>query len=170
MTTEEKKELIAGLFKGANMEHAQINVILESGTRISYGDDQTTESNQTKSNQHANQLIIDYVGRLKPVVRKEYLDCYDKLWSGILELKEVKMQVYDVGKQRDTKFNRNLVAQIIHQMVGTIYVPNTNMVRMAQYLEPSKGSDHPVRQKLGEAPDKPIKKSVDEYLKQHNFG
>lgn len=170
MTIEEKKELIGGLFRGANMEHAQINVILEAGTTISYGNDQTTENNQTNSNQHANQLIMDYVGRLKPVVREEYLDVYDQLWMGILELKEVKTLVYDAGKQRDTKFNRNLVAQIIHQIADVVYLPTANPVKMAQYLEPSKGSDHPVRQKLGEAPDKPIKKSVDEYLKQHHFG
>ena len=170
MTTEEKMKLMARLLKGVNLEHAQIIVVLESGTSISYTGNQTAENNKTNTNKQVNQMIMDYVGRLKPVVRDEYQDCYDQLWSGILELKEVKMQVYNCGKQQDTKFNRNLVAQIIHQMVGTIFVPNTNTVKMAQYLEPSKGSDHPVRQKLGEAPEKQIKKSVDDYLKQHIFG
>ena len=170
MTTEEKMELMAGLLKGANLEHAQIIVVLESGTSISYDGNHTAETNKTNTNQQVNQMIMDYVGRLKPVVRNEYLDCYDKMWSGILELKEVKMQVYDRGKQRDTKFNRNLVAQIIHQMADTVYLPTANAVKMAQYLEPSKGSDHPVRQKLNETPEKQIKKSVDDYLKQHIFG
>ena len=102
--------------------------------------------------------------------RDSYIDCYDQLWTEILELKEVKMQVYDIGKQQDTKFNRNLVAQIIHQLAATVYLPNANTVKMAQYLEPSKGGDHPVRQKLGESPEKTIKKSVDEYLKKYNIG
>ena len=167
MTSEEKKALITGLLNGANLEHAQINLILEAGTTIIYGKDQTTEDKTTNYNPPAKEAIMDYVGRLKPVVREAYLDCYDQLWQGILELKEVRMQVYDCGKQKDTKFNRNLVAQIIHQMASTIYVPTANTVKMAQYLEPSKGSDHPVRQKLGEVPEKNIRKSVDDYLKQH---
>lgn len=170
MTIEEKKELLGILFRGANLEHAQINLILEAGTTISYGNNQNTETKATNNNHHAKEAIMDYVGRLKPVVREVYLDCYDKLWQEILELEEVKMQVYDCGKQKDTMFNRNLVAQIIHQMSSTIYVPTANTVKMAQYLEPSKGVDHPVRQKLGEVPEKNIRKSVDEYLKQHNFG
>lgn len=170
MTSEEKKALITGLLNGANLEHAQINLVLEAGTTIIYGNNQTTEDKTTNCNPSAKEAIMDYVGRLKPVVREAYLDCYDQLWQGILELKEVRMQVYDCGKQKDTKFNRNLVAQIIHQMASTIYVPTANTVKMAQYLEPSKGSDHPVRQKLGEVPEKNIRKSVDEYLKQHNFG
>ena len=167
MTTEEKKELMAELLKGANLEHAQINIILEEGTTISYGNAPTTENNKTNSTQQLNQMILDYVDRLKPVVRDEYQSCYDQLWTDILELKEVKTQVYDSGKQRDTKFNRNLVAQIIHQMADMVYLPTANPVKMAQYLEPSKGSDHPVRQKLGEAPEKQIKKSVDDYLKDY---
>ena len=113
--------------------------------------------------------IIDYVGRLKPMVRYDWLDRYDQLWLGILELKEVKTLVYNSGKQQGTKFNRNLVAQITHLMGNTIFV-STNTVKMANYLEPSKGSDHPVRQKLGEAPDKEVKKSVEEYMKQQILG
>ena len=170
MTSEEKRALVSGLLQGANLEHAQVILILEQGTTVTYSNHQPTENKSTINNPNAKEAIMDYVGRLKPVVREAYIECYDQLWQGILELKEVKMQVYDYGKQKDTKFNRNLVAQIIHQISGTIYLPSANTVKMAQYLEPSKGSDHPVRQKLGEIPDKPIKKSVDEYLKQHNFG
>lgn len=36
MTQEEKKELLAGLFQGANLEHAQINVVVESGAKVCY--------------------------------------------------------------------------------------------------------------------------------------
>ena len=44
-------------------------------------------------------------------------------------------------------------------------LPTANTVKMAEYLEPEKGIEHPVRQKLGESPEKPIKKAVDEYMK-----
>ena len=170
MTTEEKKALLSWILQGANLEHAQINLILAEGATISYSNNQTNDNKSTISNHQAKDAIMDYVGRLKPMVRDSYIDCYDQLWTEILELKEVKMQVYDIGKQQDTKFNRNLVAQIIHQLAATVYLPNANTVKMAQYLEPSKGGDHPVRQKLGESPEKTIKKSVDEYLKKYNIG
>ena len=170
MTRLEKKDLITGLLQGANLEHAQINLILEEGTTIGYSINQANDSKKPSNSHHTNDAIMDYVGRLKPMVRESYVDCYDQLWMGILELDEVKTHVYDSGKQQDTTFNRNLVAQIIHQMAATIFVPTANTVKMAQYLEPSKGGDHPVRQKLGESPEKKIKISVDKYLKQHILG
>ena len=161
MMTEEKMAFLSGILQGANLEHAQINLILAEGATISYSNNQTNDNKSTISNHQAKDAIMDYVGRLKPMVRDSYIDCYDQLWTEILELKEVKMQVYDIGKQHDTKFNRNLVAQIIHHLAATVYLPNANTVKMAQYLEPSKGGDHPVRQKLGESPEKTIKKSVE---------
>ena len=111
------------------------------------------------------EAIMEYVGRLKPVVKKQYLDQYDLIWEGILELSQVKAVIYNKGKQQDTTFNRNLLAQIIHQ-VEVLYLPSANTVQMATCLEPEKGIDHPVRQKLGEAPEKAIKKAVDDYLKE----
>ena len=111
--------------------------------------------------------IMEYVDRLKPIVREEWLPKYDEMWNGILELKEVKLQVYDKGKQQNTTFNRNLVAQIIHIISSKVFVPTANTVKMAECLEPGKGVAHPVRQQLGEVPEKVIKKSVEEYLKSY---
>ena len=36
MTEEEKAKLLQGLFQGANMQHAQVNVIVESGAKVVY--------------------------------------------------------------------------------------------------------------------------------------
>lgn len=166
MTTEQKLDFAAALLKGACLDRTQINIILESGTKISYNDHLTNECDKPQTNQHLKQMIMEYVGRLKPMVRKQYQQTYDQMWTDILDLKEVKLQVYNRGKQQDTSFNRNLVAQIMHMMGNVVYTSD-NTVLMANYLEPSKGKDHPVRQKLGEVPEKPIKKVVDEYIKQH---
>ena len=46
-------------------------------------------------------------------------------------------------------------------------VAMAGLVEMAERLEPGKGGAHSVRQKLGESPDKVIKKSVEEYLDTH---
>ena len=166
MSEERKSKLLKSFLNGANLDHAQIVVVLESGVTVSYNGNQTNEKNQLNTHQHASELIINYVDRLKPMVRNEYLDTYDKLWMGILELDEVKVQVFEKGKQQGTDFNRNLVAQIIHQLSAKIYLPTANTVNMAERLEPGKGANHSVRQKLGEVPDEVIKKSVERFLEK----
>ena len=165
MTKAEKVEFAQGMLKGAYFENAQIN-FPESGAFICFNNHQPpTEKSQQSTQHHSNEAIMEYVGRLKPIVRQEFLNTYDQLWSGILELKEVKLQVYDKGKQQDTTFNRNLVAQIIHQVSDWLYVPAANAVKMAEYLEPGRGAEHSVRQKLGESPDRVVKKAIELYLK-----
>jgi len=57
MTSEEKNELMMGLFKGANLEHAQINLILEEGATIIYSKDQTNDNKPVNINQ--NELPTD---------------------------------------------------------------------------------------------------------------
>jgi len=129
------------------------------------GEDEEEDEEDLSSYSLIKYAIINYVGKIKPLVKTEYLDCYDKMWSDILELKEVKMVVYNKGKQQDTCFNRNLIGQIIHQMIDVVFIKKTNTVLLAEYLEPEKGIDHPIRQKLGDPPANPIKKVVDAYLK-----
>lgn len=111
--------------------------------------------------------IMEYLWRLKPVVREQYLSVYGEIWNGILELNEVKVLIYNKGKQQDTTFNRNLLGQLIHQVGNRLYLPTANTVKMAEYLEPEKGQEHPIRQKLGESPEKNIKIAVEAYLKEH---
>ena len=86
---------------------------------------------------------------------------------GILDLSEVSKRVFNKGKQQDTTFNRNLVAQITHLMIEPMFVPSVKVAQMAEQLEPEKGVDHPVRKKLGESPDKKIKILVENYLSEN---
>lgn len=170
MTTELKQEFLSKLpeiLKGASI--GQLNMFIESGAKAVY-QEQHYHNDQKPVTPDANQkqgkeAIMDYLWRLKPVVKEQYISVYAEIWDGILELQEVKMQIYQKGKQQDTTFNRNLLAQLIHQVGDRIYLPTANTVKMAEYLEPEKGIEHPVRQKLGESPDKPIKKAVEEYMK-----
>ena len=153
-----------GLFEGGNFPNAQINILTGDGVHISY------KSRKEKKGEHepvSKDAIMEYVKRLMPVVRKEYQSVYSEMWLGILDVKEVKLQVYNKGKQQGTTFNRDFVAQIIHQLGSRIYMPEANAVVMAEHLEPEKGRDHPVRQKLGESPDKSIKKAIEAFLKDN---
>lgn len=155
---------LKGLFEGGNFPNAQINILTGDGIHISY------KSSEEKKGEHepvSKDAIMEYVKRLMPVVRKEYQSVYSEMWLGILDVKEVKLQVYNKGKQQGTTFNRDFVAQIIHQLGSRIYMPEANSVVMAEHLEPEKGRDHPVRQKLGESPDKSIKKAIEAFLKDN---
>jgi hypothetical protein len=69
--------------------------------------------------------------------------------------------IYNPGKQQGTTFNRDLVAQIAHLMGSRVYT-DTKAVQMAELLEPGKGKDHPVRQRLSENPDGNVKKAVEQ--------
>ena len=153
---------LKGLFEGGNFPNAQINILTGDGIHISY---KSSEEKKVEPEPASKDAIMEYVKRLMPVVREEYQSVYSEMWLGILDVKEVKLQVYNKGKQKGTTFNRDFVAQIIHQLGSRIYMPEANAVVMAEHLEPEKGKDHPVRQKLGESPDKSIKNAVEAFLK-----
>ena len=159
-----EEKMIGRMFEGATISNSVVVGVAQSGAQVYYMPNKQEENPQKTENLQGKEAIIDYLDRLKPMVKAEYKDRYDTLWEGVLELSQVKAVIYNKGKQQDTTFNRNLLAQIIHQL-GVLYVPTANTVQMAMQLEPEKGADHPVRQKLGEVPEKTIKRAVDEYIK-----
>ena len=112
------------------------------------------------------EAIMEYVERLRPLVAEAQQAGYSLLWTRVLELQEVRQLVYNRGRQQGTTFNRDLVAQIIHQMGTRVYLPSARAVQMAECLEPSKGRDHPVRQRLGENPPSAVKKAVERLLSE----
>jgi len=114
-----KAELLKGMFAGATFYKSVVAGVVEQGATLSYEkeDNHKQDSVDTTTGKKA---ILEYVDRLKPLISEEYQERYDELWMGILELKEVREEVYDKGKQQDTTFNRNLVAQIFHMMADKI--------------------------------------------------
>ena len=166
MTDETKSKMMEALAK-SGMSVGQF--VMENTGTITYNDNRGAEKQEKKdsgSQSGSKEAIMEYVGRLKPVVREQYRNEYDTIWEGILELTQVRTLIYNKGKQQDTTFNRNLVAQIIHQVSDWLYLPTANTVKMAEYLEPEKGIEHPVRQKLGESPEKDVKKAIEAYVKE----
>lgn len=95
--------------------------------------------------------IIDYVGNLKKYVAKDWKNRYETLWKDILELPDVEAEVYDPGKQKNTTFNRNLVAHIIYIMCKEGVIAEDNATTLTVALEGDK--DHPVRAQLRNYPD-----------------
>lgn len=168
MDENKKAEYAKGMFAGATFNNSVVVGIAESGSTISYESPQkkSREDGDDNLQKQGKEAIMEYVGRLRPVVKEQYQEKYDEIWEGILEISQVKAHIYNKGKQQDTTFNRNLLAQLIHQ-IEIIYLPSANNAQMTTFLEPERGADHPVRQKLGEVPDKDIKKAVEEYMKDY---
>ena len=92
-----------------------------------------------------------------------------KMWEDILDLPEVKSQVYDAGKQWGTNFNRDLVANILYHLrarkiYAVVYRDNYNGAKMAEYLEGDK--EHSVKHALRDEPAKEIREAIDKMLKE----
>ena len=163
MTDEMKLKMMETLAK-SGMSVGQF--VMENNGTMTYNDHRGAEERQKDEAcaPGSKEVIMEYVGRLRPVVREQYRDRYDEIWEGILDISQVKAVIYNKGKQQDTTFNRNLLAKIIHQVSWWLYESSANTVIMAEYLEPGKGIDHPVRQKLGESPNKDLKKALEQFV------
>lgn len=167
MNKEDKIDVLKAIAQSVNMDRTQFVLVLESGNTICYNNHEPKPEEKTHTSQHVNDVIMEYVGRLMPVVREDFADKYVMMWQEILANDMVKQVIYNKGKQQDTTFNRNLVAQIIHQISPKVYLSKVNSVVLAEYLEPQKGANHPVRQKLGEAPESVIKKEIEKCMEKY---
>ena len=121
-----------------------------------YGDRKKTAPAADESQKQLDILqrqteILDYVGNLKQYVAKDWKNRYEILWHNILSLPEVSALIYDPGKQKDTTFNRNLVANILYIMCNQGIISETNATTLTVALEHDK--DHPVRAQLRKDPD-----------------
>lgn len=104
--------------------------------------------------------IMQYVSNLKNFVAKEWQSRYDDLWRSILEDTEVACVIYEPGKQQNTTFNRNLVANIIYIMCKLDVIEETNVTKLTLALEGNKDSS--VRGQLAINPsDEVIKRRVE---------
>ena len=108
--------------------------------------------------------IMRYVGNLKPFVAKDWKNRYEATWHAILDLPAVAAVIYEPGKQKDTTFNRNLVANIIYVMCGRRIIIESNATKLTEALEGDK--DHSVRAQLRTEPtDAVLLNEVKELLK-----
>ena len=113
--------------------------------------------------------ILNYVSRVRPLLTEEAKSTFMKMWEDILDLPEVKSQVYDAGKQWGTNFNRDLVANILYHLrarkiYAVVYRDNYNGAKMAEYLEGDK--EHSVKHALRDEPAKEIREAIDKMLKE----
>ena len=94
--------------------------------------------------------ILEYVGRIKPFVADAWKERYNATWQSLLDLPAVAAVIYETGKQKDTSFNRNLVANLIYIMCDQGIITESNAAKLAEILEGDK--DHSVRAQLRKEP------------------
>lgn len=134
------------------------------------GDSRKAKPTADKDTSNADLLvrrgeIMQYVGNLKQYVAKEWKNRYESIWASILDIPEVSTVIFEPGKQKDTTFNRNLVANIIYIMCSIGVITETNATKLTEALEGNK--DHPVRAQLRTFPeDKIIRNKVERLLKE----
>ena len=167
MSEEKKTAYGQGMFTGCTFQDSVVVGIAGSGSTISY--ESQKQKAQEEKFEGMKQSVMDYVGRLMPVVTVGFREQYAKIWQDILEQDAVSRVIYEKGSQKGTLFNRNLVAQISHMMaVNGVIVKETTDVRMAELLEPEKGKNHSVRGALAVTPDdKLVKKAVNDVLERY---
>lgn len=158
-------------YNEVNIDHVE-NYVPNAATVINnyYGDSKKVKPTAEKETAEADLLvrrseIMQYVGNLKPYVGKEWKNRYESTWRAILDIPEVAAVIYEPGKQKDTTFNRNLVANIIYIMCSIGIITETNATTLTKALEDDK--DHPVRARLRAYPeDKTIRSKVERILKE----
>ena len=108
--------------------------------------------------EHLKTEIMTYVSRIKQYVANVWKNRYETTWRSVLDIPEVKSIVFSPGKQKDTLFNRNLVANIIYIMCNAGFYTETNATALTVALEGDK--EHSVRGQLAKEP-------ADELLVKH---
>ena len=104
--------------------------------------------------------ILDYVGQLTDFVNPDWKTKYATLWKNILDLPSVEAVIYDYGRQKKTHFNKYVVGNIIHLLMGKVLKGDaTNLCRA---LEAS--DKHRIRQEMAIDPDEDIRTAVSALL------
>ena len=108
--------------------------------------------------------IKAYVMKVKNFLSANWTEQrYAELWDKVLSMPAVKNVVLNKGKQKNTTFNRKLVANILHLMVQkNMFAPTATNQAMAEALEGTK--EHSVRADIGTAVEDRAMKSAIEKL------
>ena len=82
--------------------------------------------------------LLSYVLRLSDHVADPYAPHYEQLWRDILAIDDVAAEIYNHGKQKNTTFNRTLVANILGMMKNAGLFGDITNTRIAIILEGTK--------------------------------
>lgn len=114
--------------------------------------------------------ILEDVGKLVNMVSKRRQTYWADLWNDILELSEVKYDVYNRGNNHDTIYSRKLVAAIIH-FVGSAekgclcWFTKYNASEITRTLGYKEGAS--IRGELGGNPSDEVMEAIKKLIKEN---
>ena len=119
-----------------------------------------------------NKEILGYVGKTLCLVEEQWKPIYMDLWNDILKLRDVTAEIYDRGRQHNTTFNRNFVANIIYYLGnfrknGAGLYGSYNATKVVTELEGKTGCS--TRTELGQQPSHDIRLALDALLKKYDI-
>jgi len=143
-----------------HVENFNPNATTVTTTHNHYGEEKVRPNGRQKMEDTEKEAIkndvLNYVGQLTENVKQEWKAKYATLWKNILNLPEVEAKVMEYGKQKNTTFNKYVVGNIIHMLIGKVLDGDpTNLCRVLEGTE-----KHQIRQEMGTDPSEDIQKKV----------
>ena len=129
------------------------------GGRAASGGRETMDDAQKQA---VKEAVLDYVALLADYVKPEWKTKHASLWKKILDLPAVEAVVGDYGRQRNTSFNKYVVGNIIHMLMGKVL--EGDATNLCKALEGN--SKHHIRQEMGIEPAEDIREAVKKLLEQ----
>ena len=125
-----------------------------------YGEEKVASGGRKRMDDEQKQAIkneiLDYVGQLTDFVNSDWKTRYATLWNKILDLPAVEAVIYDYGRQRNTHFNKYVLGNIIHMLMGKVL--KGNATDLCKALEGDE--KHHIRQEMGYDPAEEIRSAV----------
>ena len=107
-------ELHYGTISAHNLEQGcEFVIFLPLGSEHLKADEMVTEPDV----ETATKAALEYVGRLKEMVTPAWQEHYLQMFERIFALPQVRVSIAEVGRQKGTTFNRNMVASFVHLML-----------------------------------------------------
>lgn len=112
----------------------------------------------------AKTAILNYISRIAPKLKPEWMQGWERFWTGLLEIDVIENELCDITKQQGTTFNRMFICKIIHHLDRRgFYQDPYNASAMTVALEGDK--DHSIRTHgLNWYPDEAVCKRIDGYI------
>lgn len=112
----------------------------------------------------AKTAILNYVSRIAPKLKPEWMQGWERFWTGLLDIDLIEKDICDINKQQGTTFNRMLICKIIHHLDRRgFYSDPYNASAMTVALEDDK--DHSIRTHgLNLYPDDALCTRIDNYI------
>ena len=126
--------------------------------------DNMDEHDSNKKLTTVKTAIFEYVSCIAPKLKPEWMQGWERFWTGLLDIDVIEERLCDVSKQQGTTFNRQFICRIIHYLsLKGFYKEPYRASDMTRALE---GDDqHSIRTHgLNLYPDDTITKSIDKYI------